>query len=194
MIDEVTRTIHQSDACVAYLYFDYKNAEAQTRDHVVRTLLKQLLLPSHLIARELEASYDAWSVHSKNPDRTIFSRQLLSAAATFSSVYIMLDALDECGSETLDDIVTLIRLLKDSGIKVFCTYRPHLNLRKRLDTPTIHPIGAHDEDVRNYLSIRLNKEWRHHESFREQIIDRLAKGAEEKSVAPCPPLYIANLT
>ena len=92
----------------------------------------------------------------------------------------MLDALDECGSETLNDIIALIRLFKNSGIKVFCTSRPHLmNLNEQLDTSIIL-IDAHDEDVRNYLTIRLNKEWRHDQCFREQIIDRLAEGAKGK--------------
>lgn len=61
MIDDIT--IHQPNACLAYLYFDYKNREAQSGDHVIRTLLKQLLLSSDLIPRELEASYDDYYSH-----------------------------------------------------------------------------------------------------------------------------------
>jgi hypothetical protein len=195
VIDEIARTIHQSNACIAYLYFDYKNGEVQTGDHVVRTLLKQLLLPSDLIPHKLEASYDDCCSRLKNPDRAIFTGQLFSTATTFSSVYIMLDALDECTSETLTDIIPLIHQFKDAGIKVFCTSRPHLHLQSRLETPSIiHSIHAHDEDVRNYLSMRLNKEWRHDERFRELIIERLAKGAEGKSVALCLPSLLANLT
>lgn len=51
-----TRIIRQSDACVAYLFFDYKNREAETGNHVVRSLLKQLLLPLDLIPPALEAN------------------------------------------------------------------------------------------------------------------------------------------
>ena len=187
MIDDIT--IHQPNACLAYLYFDYKNREAQTGDHVIRTLLKQLLLSSDLIPRDLEASYDDYYSHFKTPDSAIFRRQLLSITTTFSSVYITLDALDECSSEALNDIFTLIHNFKDSGIKIFCTSRPHLNLQERLDTPIIHSIGAHDEDVRNYLLVRLNKEWRHNKRFREPIIDRLTRDAKGKSVTPHPSLY-----
>ena len=84
--------------------------------------------------------------------------------------------------ETLNDIITLIRLLKNSGVKVFCTSRPHLmNLNEQLNTSSIL-IDAHDEDVQNYLTVRLNKEWRHDPRFRDQIIERLAAGAKGKSV------------
>ena len=105
----------------------------------------------------------------------------------------MLDALDECGSESLDDIIALIRLFKNSGVKVFCTSRPYLmNLREQLDTSIIVPIDAHDEDVRNYLTIRLNKEWRHAQCFLKQIIDRLAEGAKGKSVAVLRVLFVSR--
>ena len=94
----------------------------------------------------------------------------------------MLDALDECSSGTLEDMLNLINRFKGFGIKVFCTFRPILNnIKDRLDVSKIHSIHAHDEDVRNYLSIRLNKEWRHNKRFLQQIIDRLAEDAAGKS-------------
>jgi len=46
--------MHQSDA-IAYIYFDFKNQEArQWIRKAVRTLPKQLLLPSDQIPTELE--------------------------------------------------------------------------------------------------------------------------------------------
>ena len=154
----------------------------QTADYVVRTLLKQLLFTLDLIPRELEDVYDDCCFHKqKAPDRTFFTRHLLSATGKFSSVYIMLDALDECTSGTLDNTINIIRQLKDSWIKVFCTFRPILiNIGDRLDISTIYSIGAHEEDIRNYLSIRLNKEWRHDKCFLERIINQLAECAEGK--------------
>jgi len=105
-------------------------------------------------------------------------------AATFSSVYIILDALDECSIRTLEELIVLIRKLKDHGVKVFCTFRPNLiDLGKCLNIPTIQSIRAHDEDIRNYLSIRLNKEWRHAKSLREQVMDPLVKGAHGKWIS-----------
>ena len=175
--------MHQSDA-IAYIYFDFKNQEVQTGDNVVRTLLKQLLLPSDLIPPDLEKVYDDCYSRQKVPEEGIFYRQLLSMATTFSSVYVMLDALDECSSGALEDLIVLIRKLKGHGLKVFCTFRPNLiDLGERLDIPSIQSIGAHDEDVRNYLSIRLNKEWRHDKSLGNEVIDPLVKGAHGKLIS-----------
>jgi len=100
----------------------------------------------------------------------------------------MLDALDECSSATLEDTIALIHQFKNSRIKVFCTFRPILiDLRYRLDVPVIHVLGAHEEDIRNYLSIRLTREWRHDKRFLEKIMNRLVEGAKEKLVLrhPC---------
>ena len=96
----------------------------------------------------------------------------------------MLDALDECKSETLEDTISLIYKLKDHGVRVFCTFRPNLiNLGERLHIADIQSIDAHDEDVRNYLSKRLNKEWRHDKSLEKEVIDPLVKGACGKLIS-----------
>jgi hypothetical protein len=113
------------------------------------------------------------------------AEHLLSTAATYSSVYIMLDALDECTPGTLNKTIHLIRQFKESGVKVFCTFRPTIlnNLKEELDISKFHSIEAHDMDIRNYLTIRLNEEWRHNKCFLEQIIERLAEGAKGKSAS-----------
>ena len=105
-------------------------------------------------------------------------------AASLASVHILLDALDECTSRTLEDVIALIHQLKDPNVKWFCTFRPILNdLGERLNILIIHSIDAHDEDLRNYLSIRLNKEWRHAKILRERDIEPLVKDAHGKSVS-----------
>ena len=171
-----------------YIYFDYKNQEAETGDYVIRTLLKQLLLCSDLIPPDLEKIYDECRSRQKSPEGSFFTQQLLSTAASFASIHILLDALDECTSRTLEDAIALIHQLKDPDphIKWFCTFRPILiDLGERLNIPTIHSIDAHNEDLMNYLSIRLNKEWRHSKTLRERVIEPLVKNAHGKSVSFC---------
>jgi hypothetical protein len=179
-IDDITGSINDENARIAYVYFDYKNREEHTGENVIRTLLKQILLPSKLIPPDLKSAYDNFTAHHKYPDISIFTRQLLSISATLSSVYIILDALDECSSETLNDILSLVHQFKNYGVRVFCTSRPHItNLRDKLETPTIL-INANNEDIRNYLTIRVNKGWRHDKRFQGTIIDKLTQGAKGK--------------
>ena len=136
-----------------------------------------------IIAPDLESVYDDCCSRLKSPETTFFTRQMLSIAARFSSVYIMLDAFDECSRATLEDTIDLIHQFKDSRFKIFCTFRPILtDLGERLNISKIQLIRAQDEDVRKYLSTRLDNEWRHDKRFLSQIVDCLAKHAEGKSV------------
>ena len=91
-------------------------------DYIVRIILKQLLLPLDTVPRDLEAIYDDCCARFKSPESAVFIRQLLSVATKFSSVYVILDALDESSSTTLEDTIQLIHQFKDSRIKVFCTF------------------------------------------------------------------------
>ena len=100
-----------------YIYFDYKNQEAETGDYVIRTLLKQLLLCSDLIPPDLEKVYDECRSRQKSPKGPFFTQQLSSTAPHFSSVHILLDALDECSHETLEDVIALILQIKNPNVK-----------------------------------------------------------------------------
>ena len=74
-----------------------------------------------------------------------------------------------------------IRQFKDAGIKIFCTFPPILiNLYDSLGISTIHSISAYDEDIKNYLSVRLNREWRHDKRFLGKVIGRLIEDAKGK--------------
>ena len=148
---------------------------------MIRTLLKQLLCSLDSIPRELEKVYDDCSCSLKNPDKGFLTSQLISVAEKYPTVFIVLDALDECSKETFEDVITLIHRLKNSGIKVFCTFRPVFpDLGNRLSVLDIHTISAHEEDVRNYLLIQLSKKGRYNKNLTQKIIDRLAQGAEGK--------------
>ena len=187
-IDEIARICHQSNAAISYVYFDYKNREAQTGDYIIRTILKQLLVQLDVIPRDLEAVHDDCCSHFKTPEEVTFIRQLASVAASFASVYIVLDALDECADATLEDLINFIQQMKDSHIKFFCTFRPSV-IKDQLSSSIIHSIHAHDDDVRNYLSIRLGKEWRHNRQLLPPIINTVATAAEGKSLYI---VYFAN--
>ena len=88
----------------------------------------------------------------------------------------MFDALDECSSDTLNVALSLVRQLKDYGIKIFCTSRPFFtDVRTRLGAPSEIPVEPKDEDVREYLSMRLSKEWTYGDESKQIILDSLTR-------------------
>lgn len=180
-IDNIADGTKAKRSCVAYIYFDYKDPKAHTIENVVRSLLKQLLIPVTLVPQVLESAYDEFCSQSIIPDTSTFLQQLISTCTHYSSVFIFLDALDECSSDTLDSVINLIRQLSRSGVKTFATSRPHLrNLPVELEKPLILQIEAQDDDVKNYLSVRLIKEWRYSEQLKSRIIHAIIQGTRGK--------------
>ena len=162
---------------MAYIYFHYKRHEEQTIANIVRALLMQVLQWSDVIPPPLEAAYKGSRDRHTIPTHAMFSQQLTAAFAGFSSAFLILDALDECGEENLKAVIDLIRHLSGSGVNVFCTSRTHLiNLGELLQTRIIN-IEARREDVRSYLANRLSKENRF-DGFANKINDRLSINAQ----------------
>ena len=83
----------------------------------------------------------------------------MSCSQQFSLVFVFLDGLDECTDAQQNDVIGLIRQLRDSGIRVFLTSRPDTVHRvKKLQPFELLPITADDKDIGIYLNLKLDVE------------------------------------
>jgi hypothetical protein len=74
-------------------------------------------------------------------------------------VYVVIDALDECNSQHLDEILSLFSTLEKSKFKLLISTRPHLqDLSHRLSSIELFTISANETDIQNYILSRLRKE------------------------------------
>ena len=86
-------------------------------------------------------------------------RLLVSSCYRFSSVFIMLDGLDECTtSNNLKDVIGLIRWIRSLEIKLFCTSRIKATEIQKLNRAVTIKIVPTSDDVDDYLSTRLSKD------------------------------------
>lgn len=70
----------------------------------------------------------------------------------------------------------------DLGVKVFCTGRPVLNnIKSLLNSPAEIPAKYQETDVRFYVSVRLNREWRYGDKFKQDILDAVIRKSEKYS-------------
>jgi hypothetical protein len=167
---------------VVYYYFDYSGPKAQSIETVIRSLLKQLLRFLNFIPSELTKP------NTRTPDTWTFVRYFISSSAYFDDVYVLLDALDECTPEHLNSVISLIRRLMDVGIKVFCTGRPYLNnIKTLLNSPGEIPVETQDKDMRLYISMRLNSEWRYGDKFKQSILEAVTRKPDKYT-----PLFQEN--
>ena len=186
MVDELIATESANSLAVAYIYFDYNDPKSQTLETVIRSLLKQLLFKFALLPRELESLYDECLQKGKPTDMSALRKHLISSCSHFQRVIVLFDALDECTPTNLRETTEIIGELRKAGVKVFCTSRINTSqVREKLGNPLVTEIQANQEDIINYISNRLNKEWDYDEESREKISDSLIANAKGKFT----PLY-----
>jgi Cdc6-like AAA superfamily ATPase len=79
---------------VAYIYCDYRTRDEQTVERTLQSLLKQLLEQQKPISASVQ---QFWQDHGyQRPLLRDISRCLQSVVASFSMVFTLIDALDEC--------------------------------------------------------------------------------------------------
>jgi len=98
----------------------------------------------------------------------------------FSSVFVFMDALDECHTNYHEKIFLLIQRFSRSSIKVMLTSRPDAEISKKLEKLIELPISAQDGDIERYLNSELGKkECEHlHSEIKCDIVETLTSGTK----------------
>jgi len=84
----------------------------------------------------------------------------VASAIYFSSVYVLLDAFDECPPLQQREVVELVRKLNVSPIKILLTSRPQVQILKQLLPSAVQEkdIKSDKVDVAKYISNRFEQE------------------------------------
>ncbi|KAL6406085.1 hypothetical protein AUP68_10647 [Ilyonectria robusta] len=88
------------------------------------------------------------------------SKALQCVASLFSRVFIVVDALDECGDSDgsrTQFLSELANLQANSGAKLFATLRHIPDIIQKFDRSDTLEIRASDEDIRAYLGGRASE-------------------------------------
>jgi hypothetical protein len=98
--------------------------------------------------------YDRHTARRTRPSLDEIIGVLQSVAVTYSRVFIIVDALDEC--QVSDGcrqrfLLSLFNLCVKYGVNVFATSRPISSIEKEFEGNTMLEIRANEEDVRRYL-------------------------------------------
>jgi hypothetical protein len=159
-----------NNICVAYFYFDYNDQEGTSDTIVIRCLLRQFLAGLQFTPADVVALYDNFIRHATVPDQAAFLKSLISCISHFEHPIVVLDALDECRTEALNVVISLIGRLKDADVRILASGRPYAtNTLALLDNPPEIVIRPDKEDIRRYLSDRLINEWRYGDKFGRKI-------------------------
>ncbi|KAK1248783.1 hypothetical protein MKX08_007003 [Trichoderma sp. CBMAI-0020] len=153
--DLITRFRNDSTIGLAYIYCNFKQRDDQKIEHLVASLLKQLAR-SRSFSEHVKSLYDMHKKGQTRPSAHEVSKVLQSVAATYSRVFVVVDALDECqpfndcGLELLSYI---FNLQASTVTNFFATSRPIPDIEERFKSQNHlrREILATNEDVRTYL-------------------------------------------
>jgi NACHT domain len=140
---------------IAYIYCNFRQQDDQKLDDLLASLLKQLAECQPSLPGCVKDLYDHHNKAKRTrPSLDEISKILHSVITTYSRVYIVVDALDECQvsdgcrSRFLSNI---FNLQTKTGAKLFATSRPIPDIEREFKGCLSREILATNKDVYRYL-------------------------------------------
>ena len=163
MIDSLCDQTGKGDITVACLYYDFLAHQEQTTTNMIGAILRQLVSRSGIPDDLRKAFQDGKrAVGGRRPLRADLMRMLKTAIASLPQVFICIDAVDECLSKNIPELLELLRdIVRESPTtRIFLTARPHVNddIRRYFPKVVVIPISPNMDDIRNYLEMRLDRD------------------------------------
>ncbi|EPS44850.1 hypothetical protein H072_1186 [Dactylellina haptotyla CBS 200.50] len=153
--------LSQNDANigVAFIYFNFKRQLEQSVEELLSSLLKQFSRNQSEMPDIVQKLYSTHRVGTRPPIGTLF-KTLVSVAKAYSKVFVVVDAIDECGVSEgcrhrfLDQ---LFDFQAEAKANLFVTSRfiPEITERFQTEGTLSLEIRARKEDVQRYLETRL---------------------------------------
>ncbi|KAF6827873.1 hypothetical protein CMUS01_08819 [Colletotrichum musicola] len=183
VVDELSRQFPDEDVAIAYVFCNAKDQAKQTLHHILSSLAKQLaqahVLPARLVSA-YEEHRDKGTTRSEGETLGLL-RELAGARAR---VFVLVDALDECGADVRQRLLSeLSRLQRDVHVNIFATTRQILEI---VDHPDLGrcdtlPIQASNDDVLQFVAgqmPRMQPFVQKRPDIQAQIKDVVAKKAD----------------
>lgn len=155
VVDELTTRFHDNkNIGIAYLYCDFRRQDEQGVDALLASLLKQLAEGKPSLPRSVKDLYNRHNTKRTRPSLDETSKSLQSVITTYSRVFILVDALDECretDNHRARFLTEIFKLQDRCRANIFATSRfiPSIT-DKFIGSPDLE-IRASDEDVQRYV-------------------------------------------
>ncbi|OIW26857.1 hypothetical protein CONLIGDRAFT_581605, partial [Coniochaeta ligniaria NRRL 30616] len=147
------------NTAVIYMFCSYKEEDTQTPEHLMASLLKQILQHKAVLPEDVRRLYQTHINRNTRPGLEEITPLLVQEVKTCSDVFVVIDALDEC-SDREDKRARLLdgiqKLPPNSHILITSRYSPKIEESFK-DVPQID-IQATNDDVKRYVQGRIAKE------------------------------------
>jgi hypothetical protein len=156
VVDDLRTNIANEKNGVAVLYLDHKaTTETHSPTNLLAAVWQQLVLTKPL-SFGVHELYKKHHAQATRPSLEEIYSVLHSVIQEFSSVFIVVDALDEYREEDRD--ILLCRLCKlGPAVRLMLTSRPHIRINHVISDFKIVDVRATEEDIRKYVEAQIKK-------------------------------------
>jgi hypothetical protein len=188
---------------VAFIYCNYKEQDKQTIPNLMSSILHQLAVCAPEISKDLMYRLIEYRQKQIRPSMKATLDALRIIVSTYQTVYVVIDALDEC-SESNGERSELVGHLREmpSNLKILCTSRELPDIEKLFSESGKVYIHAQETDVEKYLkgqiekSMRLRNHVRADPSLLQHIVNTIVNRVDGMfvifSLTPC--FFKTNVT
>lgn len=121
-------------------------------------LVKQALAGGGQITREIKSIYKNWQNRQIPLGQDEYLRMINSQFKSFSKVFVVVDALDECLNDTetntQDEFLKALNQLPEKAHILF-TSRQDISIEKKVQADSKLEIQANPDDLKRYLDKRI---------------------------------------
>ncbi|RYP78164.1 hypothetical protein DL769_003245 [Monosporascus sp. CRB-8-3] len=159
VIDWLQNQHQDTHAAVIYLYCSYKEEEVQTPQNMIGSLLKQIIQHRAALPADVRGLYNKHHRKKTYPKLDELARLLVGEIKTYSFIFVVIDALDECperGDHRGRLLAEIQKLPQNARILITSRYSP--KIEERFENAPHIDIRATDEDIKRYIEARIEKE------------------------------------
>ena len=181
-IDYLLQEVRSNTIGVGYVYCSYKAQLNQSE--LLAAILKQLAQARPTITEPIEGLYKKHVDRGTRPSSEEILRVLQSVLSTYSSAYIVVDALDECPDQdgTRHQFLAKIRDLQSkTDLRLMATSRFIPDIFCEFSAPLTLEIRASGEDVKRFVAgqiHRLPKCIQRDDTLRRTVQDEVTQAAD----------------
>ncbi|KAF7960203.1 hypothetical protein EAE96_001801 [Botrytis aclada] len=156
----VNRFRNEKDVGIAYLYCNFRRQHDQKIDDLLLSLLKQLSGHNSSLPGAVKDLFNLNSRVRARPSTEEISSTLKSVIDSYSKVFIVVDALDEC--QTADGcrmkfLSEIFQLHETFQLSLFATSRHIPDIEEKFNGSMRLEIRASDKDVEKYLDGHISQ-------------------------------------
>lgn len=159
MVDHLLRRFQNNKAiCVAYLYCDTRLDNERRVENLFLSILKQLIQGRRSLPKRVVSLYNSCIARSSRPSSDEISNVIDSVIATYSRVFIVIDALDECQPHCrLKLLSVLFPILEKRSLNLFVTSKFASEVHEKFRSGAILEVRARPADIEAYIRDRIVK-------------------------------------